>query len=217
MAVTAYSVESIEHTADFCQGDARARIFDAQAYAQFGAVDVHANRRAFGRVLARVQNQVAQQDAKRVLVPGNGLRGACKRNALILLINICIQIADDGLGKRTSAYEYRVSGRGGQGVTSMDLSRGRGGEAPRVVAAFPIEENDELVLVTDGGQLIRSPVHDIRIAGRATRGVTLFRVGEAERVVSVARLEEDDEAGEDENGDDEAGNGTPEGPEGENS
>ncbi|MDH3790192.1 MAG: DNA gyrase subunit A [Rhodospirillales bacterium] len=148
-----------------------------------------------------------------------------------------LSIADDGLGKRTSAYEYRVSGRGGQGVTSMDLSRGRGRETPRVVAAFPIEENDELVLVTDGGQLIRSPVHDIRIAGRATRGVTLFRVGEAERVVSVARLEEDDEAGDNEAGDDEAGddeagddeagddeagddeaeNGAPEGPEGENS
>jgi len=104
-----------------------------------------------------------------------------------------LSIADDGLGKRTSAYEYRVSGRGGQGVTSMDLSRRAGRAKPKVVAAFPIDENDELVLVTDGGQLIRSPVHDIRVAGRATRGVTLFRVGEDERVVSVARLEEDDE------------------------
>jgi DNA gyrase subunit A len=132
-----------------------------------------------------------------------------------------LSIADDGLGKRTSAYEYRVSGRGGQGVTSMDLSRGRGREAPRVVGAFPIEENDELVLVTDGGQLIRSPVHDVRIAGRATRGVTLFRVGEAERVVSVARLEEDEEAeagtpedGEAENGEAENGHGAPDGPKG---
>jgi DNA gyrase subunit A len=105
-----------------------------------------------------------------------------------------LSIADDGLGKRTSAYEYRVSGRGGQGVTSMELSRRSARDRPKVVAAFPIDENDELVLVTDGGQLIRSPVHDIRIAGRATRGVTLFRVGEDERVVSVARLEEDDEA-----------------------
>jgi DNA gyrase subunit A len=136
-----------------------------------------------------------------------------------------LSVADDGLGKRTSAYEYRVSGRGGQGVTSMDLSRGGGREAPRVVAAFPIEEKDELVLVTDGGQLIRSPVHDIRIAGRATRGVTLFRVGEAERVVSVARLEEDDgaengesEDGEPENGGaetGETGSGAPQAPEGE--
>jgi len=75
----------------------------------------------------------------------------------------------------------------------MDLSRRAGRAKPKVVAAFPIDENDELVLVTDGGQLIRSPVHDIRVAGRATRGVTLFRVGEDERVVSVARLEEDDE------------------------
>ncbi len=110
-----------------------------------------------------------------------------------------LSVADDGLGKRTSAYEYRVSGRGGQGITGMDLSRRKArGEPPRVVAAFPIEENDELVLVTDGGQLIRSPVHDIRIAGRSTRGVTLFRVGQEERVVSVARLEEVEEP---ENGD----------------
>ena len=79
----------------------------------------------------------------------------------------------------------------------MDLSRRRGKPVPRVVAAFPIAEEDELVLVTDGGQLIRSPVDDIRIAGRATRGVTLFRVGADERVVSVARLEDvEDENGE---------------------
>ncbi len=108
-----------------------------------------------------------------------------------------LSIADDGLGKRTSSYEYRVSGRGGQGITSMDLSRRKGRPVPRVVAAFPIGEEDELVLVTDGGQLIRSPVNDIRIAGRATRGVTLFRVGADERVVSVARLEDvEDENGE---------------------
>ena len=114
-----------------------------------------------------------------------------------------LSVADDGQGKRTSAFEYRASGRGGQGITGMDLSRRkvRGG-APRVVAAFPIRENDELVLVTDGGQLIRSPVHDIRIAGRATRGVTLFRVGAEERVVSVARLVEVEESESDENADD---------------
>ena len=108
-----------------------------------------------------------------------------------------LSVADDGLGKRSSAYEFRTSGRGGQGLTGMELSRGRGREDARVTAAFPIEAKDEIVLVTDGGQLIRSPVDDVRIAGRATRGVTLFRVGEDERVVSVARLEEveDDQNG----------------------
>jgi len=108
-----------------------------------------------------------------------------------------LSIADDGLGKRSSAYEYRISGRGGQGVTSMELGRGRGRPEAKVVAAFPVEKNDEVMLVTDGGQLIRSPVHDVRIAGRATRGVTLFRVGAEERVVSVAHLADEEDQAED--------------------
>jgi DNA gyrase subunit A len=111
-----------------------------------------------------------------------------------------LSIADDGLGKRSSAYEYRISGRGGQGVTSMELGRGRGRPEAKVVAAFPVDETDEVMLVTDGGQLIRSPVHDVRIAGRATRGVTLFRVGAEERVVSVAHLTDEEEQAEDGNG-----------------
>ena len=111
-----------------------------------------------------------------------------------------LAVATDGLGKRTSAYEYRVTGRGGRGIVNMDLTRGRVG-APRVAGAFPVDDSDQIVLVTTGGQLIRCPVHDVRIAGRATRGVRLFDVAEDERVVSVARLadagEEDDDNGTD--------------------
>jgi DNA gyrase subunit A len=107
-----------------------------------------------------------------------------------------LALADDGLGKRTSAYEYRVTGRGGQGIVNMELGRGTGAPEVRVVAAFPVEDGDELVLVTDGGQIIRCPVGDIRIAGRSTRGVKVFQVGEEERVVSVARLAEVEENGE---------------------
>jgi DNA gyrase subunit A len=99
-----------------------------------------------------------------------------------------LSIADDGQGKRTSAYEYRVIGRGGQGLANMDLTRGKKKLEVRVVAAFPVASTDELVLVTDGGQLIRCPVGGIRIAGRSTRGVRVFDVDEDERVVSVARL-----------------------------
>ena len=106
-------------------------------------------------------------------------------------------VADDGLGKRTSAYEYRVTGRGGKGIDNLDLSRGRGRGPAKVVGAFPVARDDQIVLVTDGGQLIRCPVDDVRVAGRATRGVKLFDVAEDERVVSVTRLE--DENG-DENG-----------------
>jgi DNA gyrase subunit A len=101
-----------------------------------------------------------------------------------------LTVATSGFGKRTSSYEYRVSGRGGKGVDLMHLAEGAS-----VVAAFPVAERDQLMLVTDGGTLIRCPVHDIRIAGRATRGVKLVAVSEGEKVVSVARLEED-EAGE---------------------
>jgi DNA gyrase subunit A len=109
-----------------------------------------------------------------------------------------LSVADDGLGKRTSAYDYRVTGRGGLGIGNMDLSRGRKAPAAKVAAVFPVADGDELVLVTDGGQIIRCPVDDIRIAGRATRGVQIFKVGEEERVVSVAHLAEvEEDEGED--------------------
>jgi len=107
-----------------------------------------------------------------------------------------LSIASDGYGKRSSSYEYRRTGRGGQGIANMDLNRGK--EAPAsVVASFPIESAEQIMLVTDGGKLIRSPVDGVRIVSRKTRGVLLFRVGEGERVVSVERLdEEDDDEGE---------------------
>jgi DNA gyrase subunit A len=112
-----------------------------------------------------------------------------------------LSVAADGFGKLTSAYEYRLTKRGGQGIANMDLSRGKGARSS-VVAAFAVADGDQLMLVTDGGQLIRVPVAGIRIAGRATRGVTLFRVGEEEKVVSVAHLAEN---GEDEDEDEEEG------------
>jgi DNA gyrase subunit A len=115
-----------------------------------------------------------------------------------------LSIADDGLGKRTSAYEYRVTGRGGQGLANMDLSRSRKGADVWVVAAFPVAASDELVLVTNRGQLIRCPVRDIRIAGRSTRGVRVFHVDQEERVVSVARLDEVETAEEAEDAEDTA-------------
>ena len=105
-------------------------------------------------------------------------------------------VTEKGYGKRTSAYEYRITGRGGQGIANIDRT-GRTGD---VAAAFPVADRDQIMLVTDGGQLIRCPVNDIRIAGRKTQGVTLFRVAEEEHVVSVAHLlaDEGDEEGVDE-------------------
>ena len=103
-------------------------------------------------------------------------------------------VTETGYGKRTSAHEYRITRRGGQGIWNFEPSERNG----RVAATFPVADGDQIMLVTDGGQLIRCPVADIRIAGRKTQGVTLFRIGEDERVVSVAWLAEDD--GEDANG-----------------
>jgi len=94
-----------------------------------------------------------------------------------------------GYGKRSSSYEYRVTGRGGSGIANMEMS-------PRnkeVVSSFPIENDNQIMMVTDGGKLIRMPVEDIRIAGRKTQGVILFRTADKEKVVSVTWLDADSE------------------------
>ncbi|MCG8595469.1 MAG: DNA gyrase subunit A [Kiloniellales bacterium] len=109
-----------------------------------------------------------------------------------------LAIAEDGLGKRSSAYEYRITARGGKGIDNLDLSRGRKGGDSRVVAAFPVAQEDQIMLVSDGGQIIRVGVEDISLQRRATRGVRIFHVAEEERVVSVTRLEE--ENGQEDNG-----------------
>jgi DNA gyrase subunit A len=95
-----------------------------------------------------------------------------------------LTVSSEGFGKRTSAYDYRRTGRGGQGLTAQDLSK-RGG---RLAASFPVDDSDEILLVTDAGQLIRCPVAQIRVAARNTQGVTVFRTAKDEHVVSVERL-----------------------------
>jgi len=97
-----------------------------------------------------------------------------------------LTVTENGYGKRTSAYDYRVAGRGGMGITNIETSARNGA----VVASFPVGESDHLVMVTDGGQLIRTTVVDIRIAARNTQGVTLFKTAKDEHVVSVTRLDE---------------------------
>ncbi len=111
-----------------------------------------------------------------------------------------LTVSEDGFGKRSSAYEYRISKRGGKGIASMDLKRG--GEATAtVVVSFPIIDTDQLVMVSDNGQLIRVPVKDIRFAGRTTRGVTLFKMANGEHVVSVTRIRDVDDGTDDEDDD----------------
>ncbi|HKN11540.1 MAG TPA: DNA gyrase subunit A, partial [Pseudomonadota bacterium] len=110
-----------------------------------------------------------------------------------------LTVSERGYGKRSSSYEYRVTGRGGKGIVAMDV-RERDGTIRRktgsLIASFPVEDEDQLMLVTDGGQLIRTRVEGIRIAGRSTQGVIVFNTAEGERVVSVERIsEEGDENG----------------------
>jgi DNA gyrase subunit A len=102
-----------------------------------------------------------------------------------------LAVTSDGLGKRSSSFEYRVTGRGGKGIVAHRLASGA-----RLVAGFAVEDSDDLMMVTDGGQLIRTRVDQVRVAGRATQGVYLIRVADGETVVSVERIA-DDGGGED--------------------
>ncbi|HET7019563.1 MAG TPA: DNA gyrase subunit A [Xanthobacteraceae bacterium] len=105
-----------------------------------------------------------------------------------------LTISERGYGKRSSSYEYRVTGRGGKGIVAMDVRERDGSirkKTGKLIASFPVEEEDQLMLVTDGGQLIRTRVEGIRIAGRSTQGVIVFDTAEGERVVSVERISED--------------------------
>jgi len=105
-----------------------------------------------------------------------------------------LTLSERGFGKRTSSYEYRITGRGGKGITAMAVNTRNG----RLVASFPVEESDQIMLVTNGGQLIRVPVDGIRTVGRTSQGVTVFATRDGERVVSVEHIEGEDaeEAGE---------------------
>ena len=115
-----------------------------------------------------------------------------------------LTVSERGNGKRSSSYEYRITNRGGKGLVAMAIWEGKKGSETikdkigPLVASFPVEEADQLMLVTDGGQLIRCPVNGIRIAGRSTQGVIVFNTADDEKVVSVERIGEE--------GDDNGGN-----------
>jgi DNA gyrase subunit A len=102
-----------------------------------------------------------------------------------------LTISENGYGKRSSSFEYRTTGRGGKGIVAMSVNERNG----KLVASFPVEDSDQIMLVTDKGQLIRCPVEGIRIAGRSTQGVIVFDTAEDEHVVSVEHIGEDAENG----------------------
>ncbi len=108
-----------------------------------------------------------------------------------------LTMTENGFGKRSSSYEYRVTNRGTRGIVNIETSERNG----HVVASFPVEGQDEIMLMTDAGKMIRTPVHDIRIAGRSTQGVTIFRVADDEKVVSAIWIAEKDDEQDDEHDD----------------
>ncbi|QDZ03440.2 DNA gyrase subunit A [Nitratireductor mangrovi] len=99
-----------------------------------------------------------------------------------------LTVTEFGYGKRSSSYDFRLTGRGGKGIRATDVSKVA--EIGRLVATFPVDPDDQIMLVSNGGQVIRVPVTGIRIASRATKGVTIFNTAEGERVVSVERISE---------------------------
>jgi DNA gyrase subunit A len=122
----------------------------------------------------------------------NGSEGAISEEVfgdLAAREEFVLSVTEKGFGVRSSAYDYRITRRGGQGIDNMRWNR----QDDAVVAVFPVRHNDQIMLVTDSGMVIRCPVNDIRIARRGSQGVVIFKVGEGERVVSVARLPEESE------------------------
>ena len=99
-----------------------------------------------------------------------------------------LAVTTKGYGKRSSAYEYRISNRGGKGITGILTTQKNG----KVIDSFVVKDNDQLILVSDKGQIIRVNIHQIRIAGRATKGVSIFKIPEMDKIVSISRIQEID-------------------------
>ena len=96
-----------------------------------------------------------------------------------------LTVTENGYGKRTSSFQFRISNRGGSGIMCINTSERNG----NVLASFPVGNDDDIMLITKAGQLIRCPVKDVRIAGRNTQGVSIFKTSEDEKVVSASRVE----------------------------
>ncbi|MDB5600356.1 MAG: gyrA [Xanthobacteraceae bacterium] len=137
---------------------------------------------------------------------GNGAieLGEARYVELSLAEQFVLTVTENGYGKRTSSHEYRTTGRGGKGIVAMAVNNRNG----PIVASFPVEDPDQIMLVSNRGQLIRCPVDGIRIAGRSTQGVTVFNTGEGERVVSVEHISDEGEAGAEAGEASEAGEGS---------
>ena len=136
--------------------------------------------RAARRAETGIEEEVSADEEETTLVLDDAkMAQMAEREEFILTIS------ENGFGKRTSSYEYRLTHRGGGGFANIKL----GGKNTAVAGSFPVNNDQDIIMVTDGGKIIRTPVHDVRIAGRSTAGVTLFRTAENEKVVSAIAIE----------------------------
>jgi DNA gyrase subunit A len=147
----------------------------------------NAARRAEGDEAAEEVEETTDGDDASAVAEANGEVELTEDRFLQLQAaeQFILTLTEEGMGKRASAFDYRRTGRGGKGLIAHRLPKDG-----KLVASFPIGESDEIMVVTDAGQLIRCAVDQIRIAGRATQGVRVLRVAAGERVVSVERLED---------------------------
>ncbi|AQS85462.1 MAG: DNA gyrase subunit A [Acetobacter aceti] len=138
-------------------------------------------------------------DAEEVVLPDGSALTPERFTELEAAEEILLTVSDGGFGRRSSAYDYRVSGRGGQGIANMTFSSSKRGF--EVVATLPVLSGVDVMLVTDAGRLIRVPVDQVRVMARQASGVTLLRLDGTEAVTSVFPVLEDDSS----DGDDDAG------------
>ena len=146
-------------------------------------------RAAYLKMSRAVAGEEAEQEAGDEETATDTALGQERYAELSAAEQVILTVSSNGYGKRTSAYEYRITGRGGKGIVAMAVNERNG----PLVASFPVEDSDQIMLVTDGGQLIRCPVNGIRKAGRSTQGVIVINTTDEEHVVSVERISEEEE------------------------
>jgi DNA gyrase subunit A len=145
-------------------------------------------RAVAGDVSTEAAGEAAGEEAGVEETPAASNLGPDRYAEMSAAEQIILTVSANGYGKRTSSYEYRITGRGGKGIVAMAVNQRNG----KLIASMPVEDGDEIVLVTNGGQLIRCPVDGIRVAGRGTQGVIVFDTAAAEQVVAVERITEED-------------------------
>ena len=130
---------------------------------------------------------INSHDVKKLLK--NGSSDKDKKSEIIAKQKYILSITENGFGKRTSFYDYRVTNRGGKGITGI-LTNSKNG---KVIDCFIVDEKDQIILVSDKGQIIRVNVNQLRIAGRSTQGVSIFKIPDKDKIVNISRVQEVEE------------------------